>query len=672
MFKLYSLSLLAVIALVPSAAFAQTTLSAGNTLNLTTGAVGTGTSGGDLAWNGTTLTPQAPDTAADLAQLGFTGSTSYGALTSTEVSAFAAGGLLSPSPITPSVNDVIAVQLSSGSYAAVLVIAINGTSITVQFKTLGSSSTGGGGGTTPTGPNITGVVNNYSYIPPGFPNSGVSPSSIILVFGSGMAQSVANLSLNPSNGAGIPTTSAGATFTVADSSGKTYNPGIYYAAPSQAALVLPAKVAIGNATITVSYNGQTSNSFQFQVVPSALGLDTYYGTGSGLVAAINSANGDLYSYTSSASPGETILLYGSGLGADPADSDTVFTSTPHSVNANTKVYIGGIEATVTYAGSSGYPGLNQINVVIPSGVSGCYVGLVVTTGSGSNLVTSNFGSIPINQNSGQCNDSIFGTSGQTISILSSQTNVKYGDLLIGQITQPATPPATGTTTTNYAFASFQEYSGATFATSGGSAISIGSCSVTEVVTVSGTIPKIVGLDAGTISLAGPNGNYTLTELEKGIYEAGSLTSPGLPAGAIPSTGGAFTFNGGGGADVGSFKSTINFPNPILQWTNQSAAATVNIGSGLLVTWTGGTPGSYVIIEGSSSNTTTGATGSYICFAPQSALQFQVPNYVTGALPAGTGSTTVENSTSFVTFTATGIDYGVGYGFSSTLVNTTYQ
>ena len=50
------------------------------------------------------------------------------------------------------------------------------------------------------------------------------------------------------------------------------------------------------------------------------------------------------------------------------------------------------------------------------------------------------------------------------------------------------------------------------------------------------------------------------------------------------------FTGPGGADVGSFNATINLPNPILTWTNQSAAATITRTQGVTVNWTGGAPG----------------------------------------------------------------------------------
>ena len=97
-------------------------------------------------------------------------------------------------------------------------------------------------------------------------------------------------------------------------------PAMYYATPGQIAAVLPSNTPTGNATITVTYNNATSNAFSFQVVPYALGLNTYFGSGSGLVLATDNATGDKITYTNSAKPGETVVLYGSGLGADTATS----------------------------------------------------------------------------------------------------------------------------------------------------------------------------------------------------------------------------------------------------------------------------------------------------------------------------------------------------------------
>jgi len=89
-------------------------------------------------------------------------------------------------------------------------------------------------------------------------------------------------------------------------------------------------------------------------------------------------------------------------------------------------------------------------------------------------------------------------------------------------------------------------------------------------------------------------------------------------------------------------------------------------------WTGGAPGSYVIIRGNSSDANTGANGSFTCIANQSALTFAVPNYVTGSLPAGPGQLSVNNYADYGMFTATGLDVGIKYGFTGTTINATYQ
>ena len=107
---------------------------------------------------------------------------------------------------------------------------------------------------------------------------------------------------------------------------------------------------------------------------------------------------------------------------------------------------------------------------------------------------------------------------------------------------------------------------------------------------------------------------------------------------------------------------------------RSANATINRSQGATVTWNGGSPGSYVIIGGSSSSTAGGlsVTASYSCYAPVSAGQFTVPPAILLQLPAGSGTASVENSTSFQPFTASGLDAGVSWGGVSISVNSTYN
>src|ERR1700733_11876600 len=72
------------------------------------------------------------------------------------------------------------------------------------------SASGGGG---PNEPTIISVVNNYSYIQAGFPNSGISPGSIFLIFGSNMADA-GNVALESTLAPGLPKKLAGASLSV--------------------------------------------------------------------------------------------------------------------------------------------------------------------------------------------------------------------------------------------------------------------------------------------------------------------------------------------------------------------------------------------------------------------------------------------------------------------------
>jgi hypothetical protein len=90
-----------------------------------------------------------------------------------------------------------------------------------------------------------------------------------------------------------------------------------------------------------------------------------------------------------------------GTGAGPVSGDE---SGPQPVlnlaNIPIEVDIGGIASTVTYHGRSTYPGLDQINVVIPDDAFGCNVSVVVLSGE----LVSNFAYLPIAAQGRTCSD----------------------------------------------------------------------------------------------------------------------------------------------------------------------------------------------------------------------------------------------------------------------------
>jgi uncharacterized protein (TIGR03437 family) len=479
-------------------------------------------------------------------------------------------------------------------------------------------------------PAIAGVFNNYSYTQPGYPNSGIAPSSLIIITGTGLANATGEpVKLQSTAAPGLPTTLNGATVQVSVG-GVTVSPGLYHALPTQLAAVLPANTPTGTASVSVSVGGGApSPAFQFQVVAAAPGLDTYYGTGGGMVTATDNKTGALIDFTHSATPGQTIVLWGSGFGADTADSDTVFSSSPHPVNqSSTKVYIGDVEASVVYAGSSGYPGLDQIDVTIPANVGvGCRVSVVAIVSG----VASNFVLIPINPGGGVCSDPMYNYDGTQLAAALTAT-VTTGIVQIEQL--PGFPLAAVNFVSNT--------DGNAYTALG--PLSLGGCTVQQ-----GTGPAQYGgtlkdLSVGTVTLQGPEGTYTLP-----------TATGGLPNGAIPASGGTFVFTGAGSTDVGPFNVTVTLA-PLMTWTNSSDAETVTRSQGLRINWSGGQPSSYIQIYGQSITSTPGVNATFECFVPQSVGSFTVPPYVLDDLPVGTGNVHVENFTANVPFVVSGVEY----------------
>ena len=617
----------------------KTLTTATGALNLDTGAVAS--SGGDILWNGSAIALQGNAKAYNLGTVG-----SLNGLTRAMLDGFKTTATSATLPTgTLVIGDVFAVFTNGGNTAALLVTSNDTTNsaITLTYTSFGGSGSSSGG------PTITKILNNSSLIPAGFPNSGIAPSTLFQILGSGLSD-FGDATLHDSLST-LPITLNGVSVAVTVGN-TTVHPALYYATPTQIDAVLPAATPTGTAAVTVTYKGTVSNTFNIQVVTAAPGFTTY---NNGTTVAQH-VSGALITLTASAAPGEPIILWGTGLGADPADSDTTYTTTPHQTTVSYTVYIGGVPASIIYQGASVYPGVSVFGLTVPLSVpTGCYVPITAITGSFvSNTVT-----LPIHAGGGTCADPQLGFSGDQILTFKGKTTVNTGTVLVSQST---TPGPTGTPTViSSAVATFQQIPGSSYG--GGGSLSIGGCLVTE--SIPGPSVAPTGLSAGTIILTGPGGTQiTLTQLP---------TSPGVQVAtltAIPSTGGAFVFNSSIGTQVGGFITTVSFPNPLLSWTNQGAAVTVTRSQGLSVNWSGGTPGTYVTISGSSVSGS--ATGSYVCSVPQSAGTFTVPSYVLLALPPGTGTTTVQNSTNFTPFAASGLDIGNAVGQVSITVNSNFN
>ncbi len=536
---------------------------------------------------------------------------------------------------------------------------------TLSFSVAGTITTSG---PVPIPPSITAIENNSSFIPAGFPNSGIVPSSIFWIQGTGMASATTVTALQDST-KGLPATAGlnGAVVTV-NAGGQTYAAGLYYAIATQIAGVLPAAVPPGPATVTVSYNGQTSAPYSFTVVPAAYGIDVYNGN---YAILQDSVTGAIITPTNSAKPGEPITIWGTGIGSDPKDSDVLYTPTPHAIPTEVQVYIGNVEvpqSNILYVGSYGYPGVNGVVFTVPSNApAGCFNSVAIVTTVNGVSRASNLGVGSFMPSGGVCQDANTGLDGNMISTLTQQANVKIGSLSVFQKTSPGTSGALSTI--SGATGLFEQVTGSN-SLAGSAGLSVGSCSLSETLASNATTPTITALNPGTITVTPPGGSaITLQASPTNPYEYDAQ----VPSAAIPTSGGAFTFNGSGGSGanaVGPFSTTISFPGPLINWTNQTDVATVTRSAGLTYTWTDGAPDSWVIVSGSSASSM--VSGTYTCIFSQSALTATVPPYLLSAMPAGSGTSSLENSTSLTSFTANGLDYGIAFGIVSFSTNSTYQ
>jgi uncharacterized protein (TIGR03437 family) len=520
-------------------------------------------------------------------------------------------------------------------------------------------------------PTVTQVLNNSSLTPRGLPNSGIAPSSIFIVRGSGLADPGTPVLQDTQAPGGLPSTLNGASITVVVG-GVTTHPPIYYTSPTQIAAVLPATTPVGTGTLTVTYNGAISAAASILVVPSAVGINQYnqipiplgmFNTNVDVGVATDNTTGEVLSFINSGSPGQTIVVWVTGLGADPADSDNSYIAMPHAINTPMQVYLGGALINVLYQGASVYPGVDVIIFTIPpSAPNSCYVPFLAVTGT----VVSNVVTFPIHPGGGTCVEPQTGGLTITGDQILKNTQDTYRGGSLGLIQTNTTNAKGILTVTNNASGGFAKISGLLAGAVGrGGIISPGGCSVYPI--IGGGPLTITGLDAGSITVTGPTGPAVAMPTQLGIKgQYGAI----LAASGIPPSGGTFTFKGTGGADVGAFTATAIMSNPLFNWTNQSAASTVDRTQGLTVTWTGGLAGTYVLLSGTS--TSSSVTAGFSCRVAVESGQFTVPAYILLGLPAGSGGTSVQQQDTVSTFSATGLDIAGVTGAIEFSVTTTYK
>jgi uncharacterized protein (TIGR03437 family) len=187
----------------------------------------------------------------------------------------------------------------------------------------------------------------------------IANGSIVSAFGSGLAESSAVATSLP-----LPTKLADASIAIKDSSGATTDAPLFYVSPKQINYAVPASIATGSATITITSNGSVFSATQ-QIVPVAPGLFSSPNRFAAGFTAVNVngvvkltplvQNGALVPVD--VSGGQTYLeLFGTGIRnhAKPVVAT-----------------IGSTNVTSAYAGAQGvFIGEDQINIQLPSSLQG--------------------------------------------------------------------------------------------------------------------------------------------------------------------------------------------------------------------------------------------------------------------------------------------------------------
>jgi uncharacterized protein (TIGR03437 family) len=101
--------------------------------------------------------------------------------------------------------------------------------------------------------------------------------------------------------------------------------------------------------LAVTYNNATGSNAAFQVVASSFGIFAQNAAGSG-PGVITDANYHMITQTSAAHPGDTVILWGNGLGTSPGDDGTAPPRQLDMPNLALSLYVGGQKANVSYRG----------------------------------------------------------------------------------------------------------------------------------------------------------------------------------------------------------------------------------------------------------------------------------------------------------------------------------
>lgn len=636
---------IAVLALtLPLAALADVsntvTISSGQSYSFDTGTAST--SGGDIAFTGTSIT-FVGNAAGD--SLSLFGISYYSFLPAQSL----AQDSYTSAPLRGSAlatDEVFAVRTNGGNYTKVVIVAVSASSLEITYAAYGVT------GTSNT-PSISFISDAATYSTNAIAQGDIFVIKGIGLSGPGFAQSTFPL---PTSFGGVsinfvPQTQSGVV-------GLAYILNFYNeGGVNQLAAVLPSSVTPGTYNVYVSYNATTgpvspypSGIFQVSVVAQRPGLITQDSTGYGLVVAqnfISATQLDVNRFTtgsvngstiSPAHPGQTLIAWAIGLGLAPGANN--IPSPAYNFESNgqkIQVLVGGMAITPTYAGPApGEAGADQINFTLPANVpTGCTVPFQIAENGTLSQIT--YISIAPSASATACVQPNY----TTVQLQAMDNGGPAGyaaNFIVSESWSPG--PMGAVSVSSNVGGAFYEFFGLELAGLFpviGVARLIDGCAVTPVTvtTVAGTFASL--LDAGKVTVTGPPGsNLSSTAIPESANHYGlSISGTGSTVnGNIVA--GTYTIAGAGGASVGPFTVSLNI-SPLT--VTGGLPSVVNRAAGLTINWTGGNPSDRVSGQAATlPNLVTNPSGvptgwSFACVTTAGAQSFTVSSSVLGQLPA---------------------------------------
>ena len=457
---------------------------------------------------------------------------------------------------------------------------------------------------------FSGVVNAAGFMPPPRAGSAIAQGSVFSIFGAGLGPDPGVMAPEPP----LLPSLAGVSVRVFTPPGDSVSALLLYAGATQINAIMPSGTASGLNFVSVTYAGETSSAVPIKVVRSSFGVFTRRlpapagssRPGPRLAVVQNvMGNGELQlnGPETPARPGQTITLWGTGLGA-AAGSDAIPSDAGQS-GTLVEVEVGGHAAQLSYSGRSPCcPGVDQINLQIPEDSPlGCFVPVSVRV---RGVVYSNVEAISISADGSECEEAR-----------------DPGTPVVGQgIAQVVGQSSLSRRVNNGEVNDLVE--GIFYQAPGGSPLAVAPAPGTCLLLLESPPSRGNLLDAGPqLPVSGPTGGV-LAVRQDGSYRAQA------PPGPLFLGPGSYSVSGPGGTDIGAFTASIEVPDPS-QWDLGESSDRITRNRGFTVTWQEPAGPAREAVEISIA-LSAGSPESVVCSAPAEGSVLMVPASILTNLP----------------------------------------